>query len=64
MGRSKKDRDRDVLVGTIAIQIAPNGVSHHCKTWNIKIPSDTEEKNEVNLPKDNRRKAGRSRGSI
>ena len=44
--------DRDVLVGTIAIQIAPNGVCHHSKTRHVKIPTDTEEKNAMNHPKE------------
>ena len=43
---------RDVVVGTITIQIAANGVSHPGKTWNIKIPTDTEEKDDVNHPKE------------
>ena len=65
-GRSKTNRDRDVVEGTIVNEIAPNDVSHHSKTCDIKIPSDAEEKNEVNHApvRQQTAKAGRTRGSI
>ena len=57
-GRSKTNRDRDVVEVTIANEIAPDDVSHHSKTWHIKILIDPGEKFELNHVKvDFRRKA-------